>query len=206
MATYTHRRCISHQLCLLFVTAFYACQQYSPEDLLLEAKQTSPSTTNDTFTDGIDDWRVTGNGADSIPQHGLVNGNPTGHLSVIDHSGDIWYFVAPKRIVNQLRGSYGREFSFDINDTGDGLVMYGQDVILVSGNRMLFLNFFNRPVNEWFTFKVNLDDSMFWQKDYNQLATKEEIQDVVAKLDGLWIRGDYIAQDDEGMLDNFVIK
>ena len=59
------------------------------------------------------------------------------------------------------------------------------------------------PGLQWTSYKVVLGESAGWiNKNTGKDATKEEIYNVLAHLNGLYIRGEYVVGDDMGSLDN----
>jgi hypothetical protein len=53
---------------------------------------------------------------------------------------------------------------------------------------------------------VRLSEDDGWTFNWNKRATQAQIESVLAAPTGLDIRGEYVTGDDEGSLDNFVLR
>jgi hypothetical protein len=140
-------------------------------------------------------------------------GNPGGSIRANDQaSGQWWYFSAPEAYLGDKSLFLGAELSWDIygiigsqSDSGRA------DVMLVGPDLVIGINASVQPViNEWTSWSVLLDTVADWRVVNSTTSgtlsstavTEEQLQAVLADLQGLHIRGEFTAGGDATALDN----
>lgn len=151
-------------------------------------------------------WSITGNGEYDRPEYSSTGGNPGGYIHATDQAANAWYFSAPNSLITQLRVSYGQVLSYDLKQSATSDQYKAADLILQSGTTQLVLNVGNNPGVNWTSYAIKLDASLYWRNGQGQLVSKEIFQQVLANLDHLSIRGEYRYGDDQGGLDNLIVK
>jgi hypothetical protein len=161
---------------------------------------------SDTFDLDNQGWRVTGNGTDSLPVYRSTGGNPGGYIDVIDKVPGNWYFTAPYRVINRVKGGSGHRLYYELKQAQLDQQVNSPDVILRGGNLTLHYNTSYHPGQNWTAYAIDMDASKGWYKKNNQPASQAELTRVLNSLDQLLIRGEFRAGPDEGGLDNVVFK
>jgi|TARA_B100001964_G_scaffold132247_1_gene146095 hypothetical protein len=157
-----------------------------------------------TFDKGTEDWMVVGDTQSALPSYSPDGGHPGGFIYATDRAaGGVWYWRAPKRFYGDRSSYYGQHLSFELKQSSTDNQFDNNDIILTSAEEELRFNTTDNPGLQWTSYKVAFDQSEVWiNKRTGQRATKAEIYNVLAQLDGLHIRGEFIVGDDIGSLDN----
>jgi hypothetical protein len=164
-----------------------------------------------TFDGGTEGWnavsvnssyQVVGTAARSYTATG---GNPGGAIFGSDFSTGTWYFNAPSAFLGDVSAAYNGSLAFDLRRAG-GTLFNAADVILVggpSGSLSLFYDIANAPTTAWTSFNVRLNETD-WHvgSPSGPLATGEQMQQVLAALSALRIRGEFVSGGDTEYLDN----
>jgi laminin B (domain IV) len=96
--------------------------------------------------------------------------------------------------------------SFSLKQSGSQVSLFDDDVVIVGPAGRLSYRFKIAPGTEWTDFSVRLLESEAWTWNWNRRATQAQIDSVLGAPTGLDIRGEYVTGQDEGSLDNFVLK
>ncbi len=132
------------------------------------------------------------------------------YLAIQDQSNNqsIFYFEAPAKFRGNFSTAYGKILSFDLRRSGTEVMASEADVILVGGGMTLYYRTNRVPNTNFQTYSVPLDlSTTVWTKDSptGAMPTEAEFQAVLADLQALHIRGDYVNGNGYGYLDNVVI-
>ncbi len=96
--------------------------------------------------------------------------------------------------------------SFSLRQSESQVSRLDDDVVIVGPAGRLSYRFQTAPGTEWMHFSVRLLESEGWTWNWNRRATQAQINSVLAAPTGLDIRGEYATGQDEGSLDNFVLR
>lgn len=166
-------------------------------------------TTN--FEDGDEGWLIFGDaqGGTATPNIEETGGNPGAYLSAVDDvTGGVWYWQAPDKYRGDFSKYYGATISFDLKQSSLANQFEADDVILQGGGLKLVLNLANNPDIDWTPYSLTIDTESDWRIDGRNgaVATEEQIQNALADLTLLLIRGEYVTGPDTGGLDNAKIE
>lgn len=136
-----------------------------------------------------------------------------GSIRATDQStGQWWFFAASDAFLGDKSGYFGGELSWDIYGIlGNQNTTNRADVMLVGGGLSIGVNVPVTPVNgQWTSWSVMLSTADNWRLVSSLAngtlgstpATAEDIQTVLADLEGLYIRGEYTVGADSTALDN----
>ena len=156
------------------------------------------------FETGDEGWLLAGD-AMQLPQSRAVGGNPGGHICGSDlEMGDVWYFVAPQAYLGDVSRAIGRRLIFDLKQNTIFNQVKGRDVVLQGSGRSLVFNLRATPGLDWTPYSVTLTASAGWKVDEPAFpeATQEMLEQVLADLSALRIRGEYVDGPDEACLDS----
>jgi len=115
-----------------------------------------------------------------------------------------WYWVAPDSFQGNLMPAYRGTLTFDLKQSHPGDSQQDAvDVYLVGGGVTLAFDLSANPGSDWTSYQVPLDEFSGWRlNDLNgSLATKTDLETVLAEVDALNIRGDYNNGDSSGRED-----
>jgi hypothetical protein len=178
-------------------------QTYSPEP----GPAVCPASS---FDAGDEGWRVVGDaqGGSVLPDFIPWGGNPGGYVSATDDVlGGTWYWQAPDAFLGDRSASYGQLLTFDLRQSQTNYqFVRNDDLILTDGNLTLIFHLPYHPDTDWTSYSISLDASSGWQvQEYGRAPTPAEMQDVLASLTDLRIRGEYRNGSDTGGLDNVIL-
>jgi hypothetical protein len=92
---------------------------------------------------------------------------------------------------------------FDLRQSSTESQFDGDDVVLVGGGLTLIYDTADNPGTDWTSYSVVLDETGGWiNENTGEPATQQEIQNVLADLTALRIRGEFVEGADTGSLDN----
>jgi hypothetical protein len=143
-----------------------------------------------------------------VPTHHGAGGNPGGYLSLVDPTGNTWYWYAPPKFLGNRQNAYGGRLSFDLVVTGNGTPFDEEDVILVGGGLTLVFVLPQPPGPGFTSYHVGLTE-VGWRRSSRMgaPATQADMTTVLGALTDLYIRGEYrLAMDDTGQIDNIVLE
>jgi len=171
------------------------------------------SVISSSFDTDDDGWLATGDSTSVTPTYLSSGGNPGGTIEVDDNVvGGVWYYQAPDKFLNDKSLAYNQTLSFDLwqKHYASTTLFESSDVVLKGAGLILTINAGATPApwETWVGYSVLLKEGVGWQKVSTQTslvgtdATQAEIQAVLASLDQLLIRGEFITGADTGRLDN----
>jgi hypothetical protein len=156
------------------------------------------------FDIGHDGWSAVGAGENGIT-YSATDGNPSGFIMIDDGGGDS-YWVAPKEYLGDKSKAYNGVLMFDLKalNYNEGFEFPANTVVLKGEGTTLAFQANYEPANEWTTYAVPLNEHAGWiNQDTGQPASKAEIVSVLASLQELLIRGEFMRnQTDIVGLDN----
>lgn len=165
----------------------------------------SGAVVTSTFDVDTEGWLVVGDSTSGIPIHVATGGNPDGHIQAADRvAGGVWYFQAPAKFYGDKSGAYNQLLTYDLKQTGSGSQFDAYDVLLKGAGIELRLGESETsnplPVGSWVSYSISLNESGWFKGGV--AATQADMMTVLASLDTLRIRGEYISGSDTGRLDN----
>ncbi len=136
-----------------------------------------------------------------------TGGNPGGRFYAMDAvSGQWWYFVAPSKFLGDLSSSYDKTFRYDIKQNPNGLDNSQPDVILIGNGMQLNYDFPQNPRTTFTSFGLTLNETSGWRKQSGgQPPSKAEMQNVLANVTALRIRGEFAGGSDSASIDNVIL-
>ena len=173
-----------------------------------------------TFDSGTEGWTVVDlpwpdPGSPPLPQntypplHQATGGNPGGHLSMDDPSaGPLFYWRAPPAYAGDRSDAYGRLLRFDLAVTGGGGYVGMEDVVLVGAGLTLVYHIAPNPTSTFTSYAIVLAEAG-WQHDNESgpPATSADMLAVLASLDDLYIRGEFLdGAGETGYLDSVALE
>ncbi len=179
---------------------------------------TSEPYVESTFSDGDEQWQVTGDaqGSATAVEYIADAGQPAGSIAADDNvTGGTWYWSAPPKFLTPaFNASEGAQLRFDLGTDGGGPAYSDPyDIVLVGADRAIGLRFAQEdfPATAPRTYTVALSLAEGWDRlgvdyagDYidGTPAAAEDITSVLSNLTALRIRGEYTIGSDRGSLDN----
>lgn len=160
------------------------------------------------FENGLQGWNAD-NDAGNL-QWVASGGNPGGYAQAEDLvTGQYWNWVAPAAYLGDKSAYGGGTLSFDLQAIADGNNLNGSPDLRLSGGGLTIAINIGRPSETEFTsFSVTLDDSSNWRinTESGRAATQAEIDQVLADLTSIRIRGEYHNGEGTGLLDSVVMS
>ena len=159
------------------------------------------------FIQSAQGWQIAGDTGTVTPTFTASGGHPDGCITGVDEAiGETWYFRAPMSVLKQLPAAVNGTISFSLKQSGSQVSLIDDDVVISGAAGRLSYRFQMAPGTEWTDFSVRLSESEGWTWNWNRRATQAQINSVLAAPTGLDIRGEYVTGQDEGSLDNFVLR
>jgi alkaline phosphatase D len=159
------------------------------------------------FTESAQGWQVAGDTGTVNPTFASIGGHPGGCITGNDEAiGETWYFRAPTSVLRHLPAAVNGSISFSIKQSGSQSSLFDDDVVIIGPAGRLSYRFPTAPGTTWTDFSVRLVEAEGWTWNWNRRATQAQIDSVLAAPTGLDIRGEYVTGEDEGSLDNFVLR
>jgi len=159
------------------------------------------------FTESAEGWQVAGDAGTVDPIFSASGGHPDGCISGTDEAlGETWYFRAPASVLRQLPAAMNGAMSFSLRQSESQVSRLDDDVVIIGPAGRLSYRFQTQPGTQWTDFSVQLLEAEGWTWNWNRRATQAQIDSVLAAPTGLDIRGEYVTGQDEGSLDNFVLR
>lgn len=163
-----------------------------------------------TFETTIEGWRVSGDaqGGSSFPNHPDSGGNPGRCLEAVDDvEGGTWYWTAPAQFRGGKSDYGGGDLAFDIYQNNRSSQFSNSDVIIEGTDTTLVYDFGgtdSHPETDWTSYTVPLSVTDDWTVDTidGEAATAQQFEAVLADVQRLEIRGEYVSGSDTGYLDN----
>jgi hypothetical protein len=166
-------------------------------------------TARSTFESGDEAWTLEGDaeGGRAEPDYNFAGGNPGAFISADDDAaGGVWYFRAPAKFLGDFSGAYGRTLTFDLQQSSLSNQFNGRDVILMGNGLLIWFDTANNPGLEWTSYSVTIDAAAGWFLNDDTPASEAQIREVLATIDDLRIRGEFVSGADTGGLDNVVLN
>ena len=161
------------------------------------------------FSADNDGWVLAGDATTSTPTFVASGGNPGGFIRGFDQTvGGTWYWQAPAKFLGDRSASFGQPLTFDLRMRGSGTLFDSSDVTLTGGGLTLHADLSPIPQDiAWTGYTVRLNDTGGWKVGTltGPPATGPQIQQVLANLGTLRIRGEFISGSDNGDLDNVML-
>lgn len=147
-----------------------------------------------TVDSNAEGWTVFGDGVSVV--HNPAGGVPGGHISITDsQAGGAFAFSAPASFLGNRSSAYGGNLTFSLSQEGLGNQVDTSDVVLVGGGLTLVFDAGANPAffTDWTAYSVSLLASAGWRVGTlgGANATEAELQQVLANLAELRIRGEY---------------
>jgi hypothetical protein len=160
-----------------------------------------------TFTESADGWRISGDTDEGNPIFSPTGGHPGGCITGVDQAlGETWFFHAPATVLQQLAAARGGSLSYSLKQSGLFVSLIDDDIVIDGPAGRLSYRFPNGPGLTWTDFSVRLTEDAGWRWNWNQHATQAQIDSVLEQPWRLEIRGEFVTGEDEGSLDNFVLR
>ena len=159
------------------------------------------------FKESAQGWHIAGDTGTIIPTFTASGGHPDGCITGVDEAiGETWYFRAPESVLKQLPAAVNGTISFSLKQSGTQVSIIDDDVVIIGAAGRLSYRFQTAPGTNWTDFSVRLAESEGWTWNWNRRATQAQINSVLAAPTGLDIRGEFVTGQDEGSMDNFVLR
>ncbi|MEM7473456.1 MAG: laminin B domain-containing protein [Planctomycetota bacterium] len=157
------------------------------------------------FEGGTEGWQLSGDSSTATPDHIASDGNPGAFIRGFDTAvGGVWYFAAPAKFLGNRSTSYGGTLQYSLRQRGSGSIFNSQDIIIDGAG--LTLRLVNTPPipssSTWTQYVATLDETDPWTLASGGNPTQAEFQSVMADLQSLRIRGEFIVGSDNGDLDS----
>ena len=184
---------------VLFVIAVAGCRP--------AAAQIGSVLVSHDFIQSAQGWQIARDTGTVDPMFTASGGHPDGCITGVDEAlGETWYFRAPMSVLRQLPAAANGTISFSVKQSGSQVSLFDDDVVIIGPAGRLSYRFQTAPGTDWTDFSVRLSEDEGWTWNWNRRATQAQINSVLAAPTGLDIRGEYVTGEDEGSLDNFVLK
>ncbi len=156
-----------------------------------------------TFDDGLDGWSISGAATTDWRPAG---GNPGGFAHWVDDpAGDYAYWTAASTYLGDKFYFYGGTLSYDIKNSAAD---FTAPDIKLTGDGLTLVIARGQPGTDWTHFSAKLDETAGWKVGTlsGPAATSSQILDVLGSLTSLQIRAEYKTGDEDGGLDNVVLR
>lgn len=169
--------------------------------------QTGPVLASYEFSESAQGWHIAGDTGTVDPMYSASGGDPGGCITGVDEAiGETWYFRAPMSVLRHLPAAIDGTISFSLKQSGSQVSLIDDDVVIVGPAGRLSYRFQTAPGTNWTKLSVRLLESEGWTWNWNRRATQAQIDSVLTAPTALDIRGEYVTGQDEGSLDNFVLR
>lgn len=163
-----------------------------------------------TFDADDEGWTVTGDaqGGSVVPDYFSSGGNPGGYILADDNTtGGIWYWKAPAKFRGDHSDAYGRTLSFELTQTPTHSQIDRVDISLVGGGYTLVYDTAYNPGTSWTSYSVPLTELGGWSVGALGAPgpSQSQMQQVLANIGDLQIRGEFVNGSDVGRLDNVIM-
>jgi hypothetical protein len=159
-----------------------------------------------TFDAGDEGWTITGDaqGASVIPDWHASGGNPGGYISADDDvRGGTWYYKAPAKFRGNHSSAYGDTLSYDLRQDPPTGQFNNVEIHLRGGGLSLTYET-SHPAVTWTPYSVDLTESGGWLIG-GVAPNQAQMQQVLANITDLQIRGEFRSGADTGSMDNVVM-
>jgi hypothetical protein len=168
----------------------------------------APVVRESTFDTDAEEWSISGKATG--PFFHPTDGNPGGHINA-DDAGTVAtsYWNAPGKFLGDTSSAYGKTLSYDVACAGDGKVFKDIDVVMIGNGLEMRFQFGKKKKvkkNRWTHRVVKLTEKKGWKLSTGAKPTAQQFQSVLAALDTLRIRGEFILGPETFALDNVILE
>lgn len=189
----------------------YGTERTLIDDITLASPETvfSDAVIFSDFNRGIEGWTTEGGARDLVY---VENGGPTtGDDSAIrasDATGGYWYFAAADKFLGDRAAFLGGTIAWSLKTSGTSTNYDQPSVVLEGGGLVLVARDTPEPNGSSFTdYSIDLNIGQWRVGDLNgTVATEAQLRQVLADLQKLLIRGEYIGGADSAYLDNVQLR
>jgi len=190
-------------------------EQTGLDNVILSPTPLAPAITSNFDGFGTDGWGIVSfSNIDALtfendsvePIRG--SGAPGGGLIGEDEDGGIWFFKAPEKFLGDQSDKFGGTFDFDLEQRVGVLenAQQGVDLIFEGVSGSIFLTFTN-PNAAFDSYSFDLSTAGGWQiLGGGGAASDAVIKDVLANLQNIYVRGEFINGADQSTLDNVQLR
>lgn len=167
---------------------------------------TGAAMVSSTFDTDDEGWTVTGDaqGGSIVPDYHSTGGNPGGFISADDDvQGGTWYWKAPAKFRGNHLSAYGDTLSYDLRQTSTSNAFSNVEIHLRGGGISLTYET-SHPGTTWTSYSIDLTELAGWLNGA-AAPSQAEMQQVLADITDLQIRGEFRSGADTGSLDNVVM-
>lgn len=136
-------------------------------------------------------------------EYSSTDGNPGGHIWKFDPSAIWFHFSAPAKFLGDKSDYYGGRITYDMSTTlNDGDASYPAVILIGAGKTLFYPS--QWPQTTFTPFNIRLLPTGWKVSDYEDGAepTAEEMKEVLADFEALYIDGDWSTADELSRLDN----
>ncbi len=166
----------------------------------------APPLSSSTFDNSAEGWAIIGDAQG--PSFSVSDGNPGGYIYASDkQQGAVWYWQSSANFLGDKSAAYGKLLTFDLKQSITARQdVTPDDVVLIGAGITLWFDTLINPGVNWTNYTVLLNEKAGWVKrGTNQAPTQAEMQQVLASLTALQIRGEFSTEADKGSLDNVLL-
>jgi len=168
-----------------------------------------PIITESRFSSDRDGWTTwTDIGGSFTPTWSSTTGNPGGCISQSDPDTGYFYFRAPAKFLGNKSAALNGTLSFDMIESGSGTFDVA-DIILKSPGLELYYDTYEDPETSRFSrYHILLSHKALWHVGSlaGPLASPAEVQQVLANLSDILIRGEFVSGAETTRLDNVILR
>ena len=177
--------------------------------IILFLKQCQNNTIASYFEQNDDGCNIVGDAQENSakPNYEITNGNPDGYIWVNDNAtGGTWYWCAPEKFLGDRSSSYNENLLFSLKQSSLNNQFNNDDIILFSNGRKIVFNTLNNPDTSWTDYSVILNEENWkYSASDENFVSKKDFIDILSKLTGIYIRGEFVEGKDNGGLDNVIL-
>ncbi len=177
--------------------------------IILSLKMCNNNSIASYFNKNDEGWTIVGDAQENSakPDYETKSGNPDGYIWADDNAtGGVWYWSAPEKFLGDRSSSYNEKLTFSLKQSSVDNQFDDNDIILFSNEQQIVFNTSINPDTSWTDYSVKLNEEI-WKystSDENSVSKKDFIE-ILSKLTGIYIRGEYIEGNDTGGLDNVIL-
>ncbi len=166
------------------------------------------------FENDAEGWKIVGDaqGGYVEPSYSPDGGVIGGYIYADDDvAGGVWFFSAPSSYKGNKLDYYGATLEFNLfQDSNMSNQFEFDDILFRNGDlQITYLHDqSNYPTGEWTPYSIPIKSGSGWLLgDYqsSEIATEEDIKEVLSNVTEFWIRGEFESGRDSGGLDKVII-
>ncbi|WP_394351669.1 laminin B domain-containing protein [Lunatibacter salilacus] len=164
------------------------------------------------FSADADGWTIVGDaqgGSNIVASYSPFEGlDDSGYIYAEDRvTGGVWCFSAPEKFRGNKSEYYGGTMSFWLIQKSNMRNQFkAKDIIIRNGTKEIYLYHSEYSGLTWTKFEVEISEAGVWLIGNDRVATKIEIEEVLANITAFRIRGEFEYGPDTGGLDKFELK